>query len=52
VRIAFNPNITTAWFTSVMAIIGNITMLAIVLAGAAIAREREHAPWTIFWSRR
>ena len=26
VRIEFNPNITTAWFTSVMAIINNVTM--------------------------
>jgi ABC-2 type transport system permease protein len=42
VRIAFNPNMTTAWFTSVMGIINNITMLAIILAGAAIVREREH----------
>lgn len=42
VRIAFNPNITTAWFTSVMGIINSITMLAIILAGAAIVREREH----------
>jgi ABC-2 type transport system permease protein len=42
VRIAFNPNITTAWFTSVMGIINNVTMLAIILAGAAVVREREH----------
>ena len=42
VRIAFNPNLTTAWFTSVMAVINNITMLAIILAGAAVVREREH----------
>jgi ABC-2 type transport system permease protein len=42
VRIAFNPNVTTAWFTSVMGIINNVTMLAIVLAGAAVVREREH----------
>jgi ABC-2 type transport system permease protein len=42
VRIAFNPNLTTAWFTSVMAIINNISMLAIILAGAAVVREREH----------
>jgi ABC-2 type transport system permease protein len=42
VRIAFNPNLTTAWFMSVMAIINNITMLAIILAGAAVVREREH----------
>jgi ABC-2 type transport system permease protein len=42
VRIAFNPNITTAWFTTVMGIINNVNMLAIILAGAAIVREREH----------
>ena len=42
VRIEFNPNVTTAWFTSVMGIINFITMLAIILSGAAIVREREH----------
>ena len=42
VRVAFNPNLTTAWFTSLMGIINNVTMLAIILAGAAIIREREH----------
>ena len=41
-RIAFNPNVETAWFTSVMGIINSITMLAIILAGAAVVREREH----------
>ena len=42
VHIAFNPNVSTAWFTSVMGIINNVTMLAIILAGAAVVREREH----------
>ena len=42
VRIAFNPNITTAWFTSVMGIINSVSMLAMILAGAAVVREREH----------
>ncbi|WP_296711671.1 ABC transporter permease [Rhodoblastus sp.] len=42
VRIAFNPNLVTAWFSSVMGIIGSITMLSIILAGAAVVREREH----------
>jgi ABC-2 type transport system permease protein len=42
VRIMFNPNVTTAWFTSVMGIINSVTMLAIVLCGAAIVREREN----------
>ena len=42
VRVVFNPNVTTAWFTSVMGIINNVSMLAIILSGAAIVREREH----------
>jgi len=42
VRIAFNPNAMTAWFTSVMGILNSVTMLAIILAGAAVVREREH----------
>ncbi len=42
IRIAFNPNVVTAWFSSVMGIIGSVTMLAIILAGAALVREREH----------
>jgi ABC-2 type transport system permease protein len=42
VHIAFNPNVTTAWFTSVMGVISNVTMLAIIVAGAAVVREREH----------
>ncbi|WP_315773284.1 MULTISPECIES: ABC transporter permease [unclassified Bradyrhizobium] len=41
-RIAFNPNVTTAWFEGVMGIINSVTMLAIILAGAALVREREH----------
>lgn len=41
-RIAFNPNVTTSWFESVMGIISSVTMLAIILAGAALVREREH----------
>ena len=42
VRIAFNPNVTTAWFSSVMGIINSVTMLAIIMSGAAVIREREH----------
>jgi ABC-2 type transport system permease protein len=42
VRIAFNPNLVTSWFTSVMGIISSVTMLSIILAGAAVVREREH----------
>jgi ABC-2 type transport system permease protein len=42
VHIAFNPNVETAWFTGIMGILNSVTMLAIVLAGAALVREREH----------
>lgn len=42
IRISFNPNLTSSWFTSVMELIMHITMLAIVITGAALIREREH----------
>lgn len=42
VRVLYNPNVATAWFSSIMGIVSNVTMLAIILAGAAIIREREH----------
>ena len=41
-RYAFNPNIESSWFTGVMEMINHVTMLAIVLTGAALIREREH----------
>jgi len=42
VRPAFNQSLTGTWFTGSMSMINNITMLAVLLAGAAILREREH----------
>ncbi len=42
VRKLFNPNGVSAWFTSVVAIINQLTLLTIVLTGAAVIREREH----------
>lgn len=41
-RVAFNPNLTRAWFGAVMEVINQITMLSIILTGAALIREREH----------
>ena len=41
-RVMFNPNLHSHWFTSLMQIINNITMLSVILAGAALIREREH----------
>ena len=42
VRMRFNPNLEQAWFGSLMQIINNVTMLSIILTGAALIREREH----------
>ena len=42
VRAKFNPNLQSHWFNSVMQIIENITMLSVILCGAALIREREH----------
>ncbi|GEO87008.1 MULTISPECIES: ABC transporter permease [Alphaproteobacteria] len=38
----FNPNLNSVWFSSVMQIINNITILSVLLTGAALIREREH----------
>ena len=42
IRNRFNPNLTQLWFTSVMQLVNNITMLAIILTGSALIREREN----------
>ena len=42
VRVKFNPNLNGMWFGGMMKIISNITLLSVVLAGAALIREREH----------
>ncbi|AUL47284.1 hypothetical protein BBB39_10465 [Bordetella trematum] len=42
IRMRFNPNLTQAWFGAMMEIINNVTMLSIILTGAALIREREH----------
>ena len=41
-RARFNPQLNKSWFGAVMQVINNVTMLAIVLTGAALIREREH----------
>ncbi len=42
VRMRFNPTSNSGWFTGVMEVINMVTMLSIILAGAALIREREH----------
>jgi ABC-2 type transport system permease protein len=41
-RTMYNPNLIQAWFAGVMELINNVTMLSIILSGAALVREREH----------
>jgi ABC-2 type transport system permease protein len=41
IRAKFNPDMYAYWFSSVMQIVNNITMLAVILTGAALIRERE-----------
>ncbi len=42
IRVRFNPSLKQAWFASIMEIVNQVTMLSIILAGAALIREREH----------
>ena len=42
IRQRFNQSLDPAWFGSVMELANNITMLSIILTGAALIREREH----------
>jgi ABC-2 type transport system permease protein len=42
IRKMFNPNAVSSWFKSVVAIINQISLLTVILTGAAVIREREH----------
>jgi ABC-2 type transport system permease protein len=42
IRAQFNPNLQSAWFHAIMSVIQNITMLTVILSGAALIRELEH----------
>jgi ABC-2 type transport system permease protein len=41
-RARFNPNLEQSWFGALVEIINNVTLLSIILTGAALIREREH----------
>ena len=41
IRNRFNPNTEASWFGGINQLINNITMLAIILTGASLIRERE-----------
>lgn len=42
VRVKYNPNLEAVRFNAVMEVVNNIVIMAIILAGAAVIREREH----------
>ena len=41
-RPRFNPSLMVSWFSAVVEVVNNVTMLSIILTGAALIREREH----------
>jgi ABC-2 type transport system permease protein len=41
VRSEFNPNLITSWFSAMTQVINQITLLTVILTGAALIRERE-----------
>lgn len=41
-RVRFNPNLEPSWMGALMETINHVTMLSLILAGAALIREREH----------
>ncbi|MFT3755306.1 MAG: ABC transporter permease [Pseudoxanthomonas sp.] len=41
-RARFNPSLDKTWFGGLMQVVNYITMLSIILTGAALIREREH----------
>jgi ABC-2 type transport system permease protein len=41
VRSEFNPNLVTSWFSAMTQVINQITLLTVILTGAALIRERE-----------
>lgn len=41
-RARFNPELNKGWLGAIVQVVNNVTMLSIVLTGAALVREREH----------
>jgi ABC-2 type transport system permease protein len=42
VRVKFNPNLESHWFVGVVELLMTVTMISILVPGAAVLREREH----------
>jgi ABC-2 type transport system permease protein len=42
VRVEYNPNLLETWFSSLLEVLNHTTLIATLLAAAAMVREREH----------
>ena len=40
-RVAYNPNVTSAWFSSMLEMFNMTTMISMLLTAAAMVREKE-----------
>jgi ABC-2 type transport system permease protein len=59
VRIEYNPNLVESWFSGLLEVLNHVTMISMLLAAAAMVREREQGtlehllvsplrPWELF----
>ena len=46
IRAKFNPNLKTAWFSAMTQVINQITLLTVILTGAALIRDASKARWS------
>jgi ABC-2 type transport system permease protein len=62
VRMEYNPNVVETWFSGLLEVLNQVTMIAMLLAAAAMVREREHGtlehllvsplrPWELFLAK-
>ena len=42
IRVEYNPNLVETWFSSLLEVLNQATMISMLLAAAAIVREREY----------
>jgi ABC-2 type transport system permease protein len=42
-RARFNSELNPGWFSAMMEVVNNVALLSVILAGAALIREREHS---------
>jgi ABC-2 type transport system permease protein len=42
VRVEYNPNLVESWFSGLLEVLNQVTMISMLLAAAAMVREREH----------